>query len=97
MKRVVVGLVIAGFTLGAGGLLLWPRSKVNAQVTPQLNADGCTCSRPTTLASGRELLSIYYCACPGMQCVVTATTAGSAVPPNVVQSCRADSQILGPR
>ena len=91
MKRIIIGWVSAGLVLGATGLLLWPRSKVSAQVT-QLIAEGCTCSRPTALASGREQLSIYYCSCPGMQCMVTATAAGSAVPPNLVQSCRTDTR-----
>jgi hypothetical protein len=98
MKRVMVGLVIAGFALGAAGLLLWPRSKVSAQITPQLSAEGCSCSRPTVIGTGREQLSLYYCACPGMQCTVVATAAGSALPPNITQVCRTDtSQVLGPR
>lgn len=94
MKRVIVGWVVAAVAVGAAGLLLWPRSKVNAQVPSSLNADGCTCSRPTVLGTGRDQLFVYYCACPGMQCMVTATAAGSGVPPNVVQNCRADTQIL---
>lgn len=100
MKRLMVGLVIAGLTVGAAGLVLWPRSKASAQITTQVNAEGCSCSRPTVVGSGRDQLSIYYCACPGMQCTVTATAAGGGVPPNVVQSCRGDtsqSQIIGPR
>jgi hypothetical protein len=96
MQRVIVGVVIAGLALGAAGLLLWPRSKVSAQVASSVNAEGCTCSRPTALGAGREQLSIYYCTCPSMQCVVTATAAASAAPPNVVQSCRGESPI-GPR
>ncbi|HTT13129.1 MAG TPA: hypothetical protein VMG60_19835 [Burkholderiaceae bacterium] len=93
MKRVIVGCVLAGFALGAAGLLLWPRSQASAQLPAQLNADECTCSRPTVLAAGREQISIYACACPSMQCVITATAAGTAVPPNIVQSCRAESSI----
>jgi hypothetical protein len=96
MKRIVVGCVIAGLALGAAGLLLWPRSKANAQGTTQINAEGCTCSRPTALASGRDQLAIYYCSCPSMQCVVTATVSGTAAPPNLVQSCRGEG-VIGPR
>jgi hypothetical protein len=88
MKRIMVGSMIAGLALGAAALLLWPHAKVNAQVGPVLNAEGCTCSRPTTLGSGRDQLSNYYCTCPAMQCVITATAAGATVPPNVVQNCR---------
>jgi len=91
MKRVIVGCVVAGFALGAAGLFPWPRSKASAQVSAQLHAEGCTCSRPTALASGRDQLAIYYCSCPSMQCVVTATVAGGAAPPNVVQNCRGES------
>jgi hypothetical protein len=97
MKRVIVGSVIAAIAVGVAGLALWPRSVVNAQVPSSLNAEGCTCSRPTVLGAGRDQLSIYYCACPGMQCMVTATAAGGSGPANVVQNCRADSSVLGPR
>ena len=94
MNRVVVSLVMAGVAVTAGALLVLPHSKVNAQVSaPQaapFNAEGCSCSRPTQVGSGREQLSIYYCACPAMQCMVTATAAGTSVPPNVEQSCRTD-------
>jgi hypothetical protein len=90
MKRVVVASTVAGLAIGVAGLLLWPRSEPSAQ--PQVNAEGCTCSRPTVAGSGREQLSLYYCACPGMQCMVTATTGSSSMPPNVVQSCRSDLQ-----
>jgi hypothetical protein len=87
MKRMVVGSMIAGLALGTAALLLWPHAKVSAQVGP-LNAEGCACSRPTTLGSGRDQLSIYYCSCPAMQCVVTSTAAGATAPPYVVQNCR---------
>jgi hypothetical protein len=96
MKRMIVGTLIAGLVAGTAALLLWPHAKVNAQIGPSLNAEGCSCSRPTNLGAGREQLSIYYCACPGMQCMVTATAAGTAAPPNVVQNCRIDSQVLAP-
>jgi len=92
MKRLIVGLMIAGVAVAAAGLLLWPRSKASAQATPQINAEGCSCSRPTVVGAGREQLSLYYCACPGMQCMVATTAAGSAMPPNLVQSCRTDTQ-----
>jgi len=107
MKRVVVALAMAGVAVTAAALLVWPHSKVNAQVSAQanapqaaaFNAEGCSCSRPTQVGAGREQLSIYYCACPAMQCMVTATAAGTSVPPNVVQSCRTDlpqSQFIAP-
>lgn len=97
MKRMLVGSMLGALALGTAALLLWPHTKVSAQAGPILNADACTCSRPTTVGAGRDQLSIYYCACPGMQCVVTATAAGTAAPPNVVQNCRIDSQVVGPR
>lgn len=99
MKRLIVCSTLAAVVAGAAGLLLWPRSDTNAQVSPQVNAEGCSCSRPTTIGSGREQLSLYYCACPGVQCVLTATAAGGAAPPNIVQNCRADSgsTLIGPR
>jgi len=98
MNRVLVSCALAAVAVAAAGLLLWPRSNTNAQVNPRLsaqpgspiNADGCSCSRPTTLGSGREQLSIYYCACPGMQCVLTATASSSAAPPNLAQDCRTE-------
>ena len=101
MNRVLVSCALAAVVVAAAGLLLWPRSNTNAQVSPalssQFNADGCTCSRPTTLGSGREQLSVYYCACPGVQCVLTATASSSAAPPNLAQSCRTDIPMSGPR
>lgn len=97
MNRILVSTTLAGFGIAAAALLLWPRSDTSAQV----NAEGCTCSRATQVGSGREQLSLYYCACPAMQCVVTATAAGSSAPPNVVQSCRVEgasgqSNLIGP-
>jgi hypothetical protein len=103
MKRLIVCSTLAAVVAGGAVLLLWPRSDSSAQpgvkVTPQVNAEGCSCSRPTTVGSGREQLALYYCACPGVQCVLTATAAGSAAPPNVVQNCRADAgtPFTGPR
>lgn len=88
MKRMLVGSVLAALVLGTAALLLWPHAKVIAQVSAQLSAEGCTCSRPATVGAARDQLSIYYCTCPGTQCVVTATAAGTAAPPNVVQNCR---------
>jgi hypothetical protein len=98
MKRVVVASTVVGLALGVAGLLLWPRSEPSAQ--PQVNGEGCTCSRPSVVGSGREQLSLYYCTCPGMQCMVTATASSSSVPPHVVQSCRNDLQqspVISPR
>ena len=86
MNRVIVFSLAAGLVAVASGLFLWPHSDSRAQV----NAEGCSCSRPTTIGSGREQLAVYYCACPAVQCVLTATTAGSAAPPNLVQNCRTD-------
>jgi|SRR5882672_2637480 len=105
MNRVLVSSALAAVAVAAAGLLLWPRSNTNAQVNGQvgsqlsstINAEGCTCSRPTTLGNGREQLSIYYCACPGVQCVLTATTSSSAAPPNLAQSCRTDIPTSGLR
>lgn len=79
------------FALGAGALALaavalFPRSAPQAQA--QINADGCTCSRPTALGTGAERLAVYHCVCPGIQCVVTATAATAAMPPNVAQHCK---------
>lgn len=88
MKRAMVIALGAVLVAAASTLLLWPRSKANAQI----NADGCSCSRPVLAGTGREQLSVYYCVCPAMQCVVTATSAGATVPPNVVQSCGAAGQ-----
>ena len=95
-RRMLVGSVVAGIVLGAATFLFWPHARVSAQPAPQLNVEGCTCSRATNVGAGREQLSVYYCACPGMQCMVTATAAGSSAPPNVVQNCRADTQALNP-
>ena len=88
MKPMLVGSMVAALALGTAALLLWPHAKVNAQVGPVLNADGCACSRPTTMGSGRDQLSTYYCTCPALHCVITATAAGATAPPNVVQNCR---------
>ena len=100
MKRVIVLSTLAGVVIAAAGLLLWPRSDTNAQINAQqFNAEGCSCSRPTTVGSGREQLSLYYCACPGVQCVLTSTAAGGSAPPNIAQNCRSDSatSMIGPR
>jgi hypothetical protein len=97
MQRIWLGSAIVALAVGGVGLFFWPRSPLNAQVSTQLNAEGCTCSRPTLLGSAREQLSVYYCACPGAQCVITATAAGTSVPPNLAQTCRTDTQVLGPR
>jgi hypothetical protein len=69
------------------GFLLWPKSAVVAQV--QVNADGCTCSRPTMLVGpGRSEAAVFHCVCPGTQCVITATQPTATQPANVAQSCR---------
>lgn len=83
MRTLWIGTIAAALALAAA--LLWPKSEVVAQV----NADGCTCSRPTALAApGRAEAAVYYCVCPGMQCVITATAPTATQPANVAQSCR---------
>lgn len=78
--------------IGAGTLALacaasvaWMRNAPTAQA--QVNVEGCSCTRPSVLASGAERLSVYHCVCPGMQCVITATAATASAPPNLQQSC----------
>ncbi len=93
MRRILIGSAVAGLALAAASLLWWPAAKVSAQPAPQLNAEGCTCSRATNVGAGREQVSIYFCTCPAMQCVLSVTAAGSAAPPNLVQNCR-DGQAL---
>jgi hypothetical protein len=88
MKRAIVVVSLAGcVTVGAAALALWPRSEPKAEVNAEVNAEGCSCSRPTLLGSGKDQLSVYYCACPGVQCVLTATAAATSVPPHLAQSC----------
>jgi hypothetical protein len=83
MKTLWIGTIVAALALA--GALLWPKSEVVAQI----NADGCTCSRPTSLAvPGRADAAVFYCVCPGMQCVITATAPTATQPANVAQSCR---------
>jgi hypothetical protein len=84
MNRLVLIVAAAAVGGAAAGLLLWPKADAGAQIS----ADGCTCSRPAQIGAGREQLTVVHCVCPGTQCVITATAAGTAVPPNVVQSCR---------
>lgn len=83
MKTLWIGTIAAALVLA--GALLWPKSEVVAQV----NAEGCTCSRPTTLVGpGRAEAAVFYCVCPGMQCVTTVTQPSSTQSPNVAQNCR---------
>ncbi|MCS6945010.1 MAG: hypothetical protein RMK97_06310 [Sutterellaceae bacterium] len=82
MKTLLIALAAAAVALAASALI--PRAMPPVQA--QMNADGCTCSRPTLLGSGAERLSVYHCVCPGMMCVVTATAAAS-MPPSIQQNC----------
>jgi hypothetical protein len=84
MNRLVLFVAAAAVGGAAAGLLLWPKDDAGAQVT----AEGCKCSSPAQVGTGREQLTVVHCVCPGTQCVITATAAGTVVPPNVVQSCR---------
>ncbi|HEU0201072.1 MAG TPA: hypothetical protein VFR86_11620 [Burkholderiaceae bacterium] len=63
------------------------RSLDKAQA-PQLNTEGCSCSKPTVLAGARESVSVWHCVCPGITCVITAGQGGSGQVPNVAQHCR---------
>ncbi len=84
----MMGSVLAAGIAAAALALVWPQAKVQAQVAPPANLEGCSCAKPPVAGSGRDQISVYYCQCPGTVCVVTATTAGTNVPPNIVQSCR---------
>jgi hypothetical protein len=83
MRKVLIGSVVGVAAVAATAFLLWPHAP-----QAQINADGCTCSRATQLGAGREALAIYHCVCPGTQCVITATQAGTGVPPQVEQTCK---------
>lgn len=64
------------------------RSLNKAQDAQVSAAEGCTCSKPTSLVSGREGVTVWHCVCPGIQCVITATQGGASMPPNVAQHCK---------
>lgn len=85
MKALWIGIGAAALVAAA---IAWvPNAAPPAQA--QVNAEGCSCSRPTALGQGSERLTVYYCTCPAIQCVVTATAATSTMPPNVAQNCAA--------
>ncbi|HXF45123.1 MAG TPA: hypothetical protein VNK91_03290 [Burkholderiaceae bacterium] len=84
MNKLWIAACASAVALTAGALFA-PSAPV-AQA--QINADGCTCSRPTALGTGADRLAVYHCVCPGIQCVVTATAATGAMPPNVAQHCK---------
>lgn len=88
----MVALALGGVAVAAA-LLLWPKAPAGAQAGPPvgaLQADGCTCSRPSTLAlGGRGEVFVYHCVCPGTQCVIAAAPASSGgVAAQLAQSCR---------
>lgn len=83
MRSLWIATLAVGVAVAAA--LLWPKSEAGAQI----NAEGCTCSRPTAITGpGRAEAAVFYCVCPGTQCVVTVTQPGAAQPPNVAQTCR---------
>jgi hypothetical protein len=91
MKRTVAILTVgAGAMLVAAGLALWPKQQAQAQASALVNAEGCSCSRPTALGMGvRGEAFVFHCVCPGTQCVITVASAGTASgSPHVAQSCR---------
>jgi hypothetical protein len=94
MSRVMTMVALAlGSVAVAAALALWPKAPAGAQVAPQIgaiNVEGCTCSRPSTLALGtRGEVFVYHCVCPGAQCVIAAAPAAAAgVAPQLAQSCR---------
>lgn len=86
MKSLSIGAGVAALFL-LSGLLWWSRSTVIAQVP--VDAQGCTCSRPASLVGpGRAEAAVFYCVCPGMQCVISTTAPTATRPANVAQSCR---------
>lgn len=86
MKSSSIGAGVAALVL-LSALLWWSRSSAVAQMS--VDAQGCTCSRPAALAApGRAEAAVFYCVCPGMQCVITATAPTATQPANVAQSCR---------
>lgn len=86
MKSLSIGAGVAALVL-LSGLSWWSGSTVVAQVP--VDAQGCTCSRPASLVGpGRAEAALFYCVCPGMQCVTTVTQPSSTQPPNVAQNCR---------
>jgi hypothetical protein len=83
MKKTLIASVAIVLT-GVGGVLFWQKPQAVAQV----NAESCTCSRPTALQSGaRAEANVYFCVCPGMQCVVSVASAGASAT-GLQQSCR---------
>lgn len=86
MNSLWIGAGAAALFLLAG--LLWRSgSTVIAQVP--VDAQGCTCSRPASLVGpGRAEAALFYCVCPGMQCVISATAPTATQPGNLAQSCR---------
>jgi hypothetical protein len=88
MKTLWIGTITVA--LGLAAALLWPKSEAGAQI----NAEGCTCSRPSMLTvPGRPDAAVFYCVCPGMQCVITTTAPTAAQPSNVAQSCMSGSAV----
>jgi hypothetical protein len=85
-RSVWIGAAAGAAVAVGAALALLAVAPSKAQVS--INADGCTCSRPTVNGMGRDQITTYHCVCPGTQCVITATQSTPTMPPNVVQTCR---------